>query len=457
MREAVIDDGTTQQKLPSASHEPHRCLLCCAVLAALAVRLVVIAFVYSSFMAPEREHWLFGFEIGKIAQSIVQGDGFANLFFGGPTGPTSVIAPVFPYIVAGIFELLGVYTKASAMAILALNSLFSALTCIPIYFVAKKSFGARIAQWATWGWALFPYAIYFSADSMWYHALATLLVSCIFWAAMGLPGSSRMRSWIAFGALCGFSALVSPAILGVSAVLGIWACYGLHHMRRPWLRPAIVSVAVVCAVIAPWLVRNYRAFGKPVFLKDNLPLELCVGNIGSGLYWFNSAMHPSGSPAQMEEFRLLGEQGYMARDWLKAREFIADHPATFGWLSIRRFGYFWAGFWSFNRKYLEEESFDLVDIPFRTAVTVLMLIGIRRAFQRNAKAVMPYLLMLLVYPFPYYVTHPEIAYRSPIDPEIVILACCILLRSTSNRKTTTRTLEVEFASDEMSVQALESR
>jgi hypothetical protein len=28
----------------------------------------------------------------------------------------------------------------------------------------------------------------------------------------------------------------------------------------------------------------------------------------------------------------------------------------------------------------------------------------------------------------FYLTHPEIAYRGPIDPEIVMLACCALTR-----------------------------
>ena len=38
---------------------------------------------------------------------------------------------MFPYLLAGIFKGFGVYSKASAIAALALDCLFSALTCIP--------------------------------------------------------------------------------------------------------------------------------------------------------------------------------------------------------------------------------------------------------------------------------------------------------------------------------------
>ncbi len=44
-----------------------------AVLAALVLRLVVVAFVYQDFLVPGRDHWEFGFEMGKIAYSIANG------------------------------------------------------------------------------------------------------------------------------------------------------------------------------------------------------------------------------------------------------------------------------------------------------------------------------------------------------------------------------------------------
>ncbi len=424
------------QTPPSRSAAAPRRVLAWAIVAGLAVRFVVVAFAYGSFLDPQREHWLFAFEIGKIAQSIVLGHGFGNIYYGGPTGPTAQIAPVLPYILAGIFAVFGIYTKAAAIAMLGLNSLFSALTCVPIYFVARRTFGARVARWATWAWASFPYAIYFSADSMWDHALVALLLTCMLWTALVLQDSPRKTSWLAFGLLCGFAALVNPVVLGVVPVLAGWVCYRLHRDGRAWRLRALTAAAVTCAVIAPWLIRNFRVFHALMFLKDDLPLELSAGNLGDSLYWWNPAIHPSGSAAQMVRFHRVGEQAYMAADWLSFRDFVERHPGAYIWRSVRRFVYVWTGYWSFNARYLQEEQFDLADIPFRTALSLLALFGLFRAFRERPEGATPYALMLFFFPIVFYLTHPEIAYREPIDPEIVILACCALTRLRRRPETT---------------------
>lgn len=388
------------------------------------MRLVVVAFVYPDFLAPGREHWEFAFEVGKIARSIVLGHGFGNPFYGGDTGPTTWVAPVLPCLLAGIFRLFGIYTRSAALAMLSLNSFFSALTCVPIFYMAKKSFGFQEARWAVWTWVSFPYAIYFSADSMWDHALNALLLSCIFWAALSLEDSTRKMAWAGFGLLCGLSALANPIVLGVVPFLGAWACYRLHRQGRAWVAPAATATVVICAVIAPWLARNYGTFHRPVFVKDSFPLEVCVGNVGNALHWWNGSEQPSGSAAELAELRRVGEQAYMAEKWARARDFIEQHPGTFAWRSVRRFVYMWTGYWSFDREYLREEPFDLGDIPFCTTMTILALIGLYKMFQKGVWLAVPYALLLAVFPLAYYITHPDMGYRHPLDPEVVILASC---------------------------------
>ena len=112
------------------------------VVVALVLRLIVMSFLYPERTDPYRDHWRFGGESGRIARSIAQGEGFSNPLFG-KTGPTAWLAPVFPYLLAGIFKIFGVYSKASAIVALALDCLFSALTCIPIYFIARKHLAWR--------------------------------------------------------------------------------------------------------------------------------------------------------------------------------------------------------------------------------------------------------------------------------------------------------------------------
>ena len=48
--------------------------------------------------------------------------------------------------------------------------------------------------------------------------------------------------------------------------------------------------------------------------------------------------------------------------------------------------------------------------------------GLYKALGSSRNTVMPYVLTLLTFPLAYYLTHSEISYRQPIDPELVILA-----------------------------------
>jgi hypothetical protein len=68
------------------THGNSRRSLLWMVLVGLAIRLVVVGFLYPERLNPERDHWRFAGETGRIAQSIVEGRGFSSPFFGS-TGP----------------------------------------------------------------------------------------------------------------------------------------------------------------------------------------------------------------------------------------------------------------------------------------------------------------------------------------------------------------------------------
>lgn len=427
LAETWLNSDSPDHAFSSALVKSELRFLAVTVFIALAVRLLVVAFVYPDFLAPGRDHWEFGFETGKIASSIVQGHGFANPYYGRPLGPTAQLTPVMPYLLAGIFSLFGIYTKAAALALLSLTSLFSALTCAPIFFIAKKCFGQRQALWAACIWAVFPNAINYSTSSARETALTTLLLSCVFWAALALQNSTRLRTWLGFGLLCGLTALNNPVVLVIVPFLGGWAWYQLRKQGRARLLSPVAATLVMCAVLAPWLFRNYRTFHRPVFLKDTLPLELCIGNVGNALHWWNSSLHPSGNPAELDEFARLGEQAYLDDKRVQAFAFIKNSPGIFLWRSVRRFVYIWTGFWSFNADYLREEPFDLANIPFCTVTTILALIGLRELFQRDLAKAWPCAILLILFPSVYYFTHPDMVYRHPLDPFLVILASSAVL------------------------------
>ena len=48
--------------------------------------------------------------------------------------------------------------------------------------------------------------------------------------------------------------------------------------------------------------------------------------------------------------------------------------------------------------------------------------GIRRLWRIDPQALLPYLVLICVFPLTYYITHPLMDYRQPIEPAIIVLA-----------------------------------
>src|SRR5208282_6816926 len=104
--------------------------------------------------------------------------------------------PVYPYLIAGVFAIFGTYSKVSALVLLSLQALISALTCLPVFFVARKTFGERVALFSAWAWALFPLGLYWPAARIWPTWLATLLLTLLFLMTLHFERPVSLGAWI---------------------------------------------------------------------------------------------------------------------------------------------------------------------------------------------------------------------------------------------------------------------
>jgi 4-amino-4-deoxy-L-arabinose transferase-like glycosyltransferase len=387
------------------------------VVAGLMVRLAVIPFLYHEWLDPfVLEHWAFG----RVARSIVAGHGFGNVF--ADTGLTAVLPPVYAYLLAGVFWLLGTYTPASIVAALALNSLFSALTCIPVFLLARRCFDLRVAKWTGWGWALSPYGIYYGADWAWSTCLVTLLLAVLFLWAVRLEEFGGVWEWLSFGALGGVAALTEPVVLSVVPLLGLWTCRRRFRRGRKWRLPAVVATLGALAVMSPWFVRNYVTFHQFIPIRSGFGLELYIGNSADSLHWVDRSLHPNHNDAELAEYAQRGEPTYMAHKAQQATRYIRGHPAQYLYRVARRVVYIWTGFWSFDRAYLAEEPLDVPNIFLSTTMTLLALAGLRQMRREHTGLAVRFVIVFVFFPLPYYFSHPETYYLRPADPLIVALA-----------------------------------
>lgn len=365
----------------------------------------------------------YGFETGAIAAAIASGRGFSSPLPGIATGPTAWLAPIYPYLLAGIFKLFGIFSFKSSLIIRSLDMAFSAFVCWPLYAIGKKAFGTGVAALSAWIWAVLPASIYYSVAWVWDTALATLCMVLLFAATMHIRGRTKLSWWLGYGALWAFSAMVNPSVLSLLPFLALWA---LWPLRNEWHRAARLSFAagvIFLAGMTPWSVRNYLVFHKFVPVRSNFGLELWLGNNPEVPDTWAGYLHPTNDRKEAAKYVSMTEIPYMAEKQSEALAFMRSHPVDTSRFIFRRFENNWMGTWDAPA---DEWRFlpltDKLTLIWNCLFSLLALSGTLALNRTKHEYSLPFTLTLLVFPVLFYATHTDDRYRHPIDPIMCLLA-----------------------------------
>jgi 4-amino-4-deoxy-L-arabinose transferase-like glycosyltransferase len=394
----------------------------------LRVGWIVVGHTYK--FKSQDQNFGFGFEMGRIAAAIASGHGFSNPFVA-PTGPTAWEPPLYPYLTAGVFHIFGIYSRASAFVLLTINSVFSALTCIPIFLIARRIFSERVAVGSAWTWALLPYVMYWCTRWVWETSLSALLLAVIFWLALTMDERDGLEPWLEYGLLWGIAALNSTVLLAFLPASGLWAWYHRAKRGKPSLAGVVLASVVFAACMAPWLVRNYQTFGRFIFIRDNFGAELRLGNGNGADGTWMQYLHPTQDLYAMRQYTSMGELAYIAMCKRQAVDYIkADYP-RFAVLCVKRFVYFWAGPPRLSQVWWLAQTKNSLFL----ASSVLMFWGLGRALRRHKPGAWLLFWLILLYPAIFYVVYPGQRYRHPIEPEMTILGVYLITEAGRNSRT----------------------
>ena len=390
------------------------------VAVAFIARLALMTIGHTYRFSPRNDHFGFGWETGRIARAIALGQGFSNPFHG-VTGPTAWIAPAYPYFLAGVFKVFGVYSDASAWVALAVNCIFSALTCATIFYIGREVFGqkSRVPLWSAWVWALLPSQMFWAIRFPWETSLSAFLLSVVVLLILRHERDARFTHWLAFGAWWGAIALSSPALLSLLPFFGVWWLLRQAD-RAAAVRHAIVAALLFFAINTPWMLRNHQVFGKAVFIRGNFGAEFRMGNgpgaDGTWMFW----LHPTQDPVEFERYRRMGEVAYVAERKREALQWISANPGRFAQITAKRILLFWAGI----PRSEVIAGFDIRDLSEAAffCSSALSYVGLVLVMRRRLRGRFIFAVSLLVYPVIYYLTFPHERYRHPIEPLMVLLA-----------------------------------
>ncbi len=410
-------------------------------LVAFAFRLGVMAYKHAYEFSPSQDHFNFGYEMGRVARSIVSGQGFSSPFQGS-TGPTAYLPPLYPYLIAGVFKVFGIYTATSALVLMSLDCLFSALTCLTVFLIGQRTFATSVGVWSAWIWTFLPSATFWSrsTDRVWETSLSTFLFSCVFLLMLSLEGSRRSRDWLGFGLLWGLAGLSNPALLSFLPFSLGWLWYQWRRRGTGCARLIALATSAFIFSVSPWLVRNYLVLGRPVFIRDGLGLQLFLGN-HDGLTNRPWEVSPGVNGTEMQEYERLGELAYMADKQHKALTFIHNHPVAFTWLTLKRSVNYWLNPGALTYGYSQEGAFGLVRAASYPLLSILAFLGVLfAALNRNPRALL-FVATLLSFSSIYCITLVSPRFRRPIEPHMCCLSAYALM-DIRQRRRCVRPLEI---------------
>ena len=375
---------------------------------AVAARLFILWFAVETFP----HYWLYsrGIELGTLAQSLVAGHGLSSPF-GGSTGPTALLAPGYPAVIALFFRIFGSFTFAAAIAVMVTQLLFSVMTVLWIMQIAQSCFGTRTANLAGMFWAV-SLPLLWMPTIFWETCLSTLLLVGVIALALRCEQKPGRLLWALMGGYCGLAALVNPALLpALLAVMG-WTAWQTRNTLR---YSPLLGLLVFLLVFAPWPIRNARVLGAFIPLRSTVGFELWMGNRPGATGFLEESLFPIFNREERDLYAAKGEVAYMRDKSTLAKAYMRAHPVEFLRLSTVRFIRFWTGTGS--------KDGSVIFSMHAVLTTALGAVGMRRLFKngRSRLAVL-FLLPLVLFPLPYYITHAEFRYRLVVDPLLTMLA-----------------------------------
>jgi len=415
------------------------------------LQIAAIGILHQYRTRPGNDNFEFGWEMGRIGRSIAQGQGFSSPYEGN-TGPTAWEPPLYPFLIGGVFKIFGVYTRASAWVLLSINSVFATLTCIPIFFIARRTFGESIAKWSAYAWGLNPYVWYWSIHWIWDTTFTPFILACIFLLSLELAGagtngiqsgvprvSPNLRDpglplWGLFGAIFGIGALANPTMLTFLPFCGLWIWRQRFRRGLSSLSGVIVASALFWTALSPWLVRNYEVFGRFVFIRDDFGLQFRLGNWKGADGMLMAYLQPNLNRGELAKFQQMGELAYAEACKREAFAWVQENPERFAVISMKRMFYYWNG--------VPRATGSVSPVDFRTsgflATSVLALWGLVRAVHQKRPGAWLFALLVLTYPTTYYFVFPHARYRHPIEPELVIVAVFLISEAIRSQRSEVR-------------------
>jgi len=197
-----------------------------------------------------------------VSGTIVSGDGYVDpgKFYGhGVAVATAFRPPLYPSFLALVSEQI----RSSQRTFQVVGCVVGLVTIVLVGLLGRRLVGDAVGLCAAGLAAIYPVFLAVDASVMSETLYVPLIAGCLLAVYSAIDRPAVLR-WVLVGGLAGAAALTRGDALVVVAVVVVPSA--LLAVRLPWRRRvglAAVSLVVVAAVVAPWVLRNNHRLGTP--------------------------------------------------------------------------------------------------------------------------------------------------------------------------------------------------
>jgi hypothetical protein len=369
-------------------------------------------------------------EVLNTAYSVYRFGDWRDPFGAFPTGPSAHVAPLFPLFIAGIYHLFGDGAAGSrALALAEAAAIFLQIALLPM---------VTRALWVNSGVAVVAalFAIVGAREMPEtegnYTAVLLMLATSLACRYARLPGSPGHERSPLGGAVIGGSPMAVASLAGLlwgvillitpsaATVWLAWLALAAWQSRKAgWHQTWLPAFLVPLLVVLPWTLGNYHVLGGFVPLRSNFGLELKLSNNPCAAVSLNAPttatgcfQHPSVDATEAQKLARAGEIAYNRTRKEEALAWIRQNPRLAAALWVQRAEIFW-----FPSQAPTSVRFSRQNWVWRWTAglaTALSIPGLWFLYRKNQAGAVLCALILLAFPFTYYLVRTDDRYRFPI-------------------------------------------